>query len=82
MICPHCKTEITFNKPNLTPKQLEVLKYLKSYFKNKGYMPILFDIMDEFKISQTSANTRLKQLIRKGYIERKKNFHRGVNILE
>ena len=53
----------------LTPRQKDVLEFLKSYVKDNGLPPTRREIADHFKWeSQTAAQDHLIQLKIKGYI--------------
>ncbi len=57
----------------ITKKQKEVLSFVESYNKKKGYSPSLEEIRKRFKLSSVStAHYYIKQLDKLGYLEKKK----------
>lgn len=68
----------------LTPKQHEVLEYVRTYIRERGLAPSLRDIMNALRLSSPSTVHRhLSELERKGYIERG-GYHskRSIQILD
>lgn len=68
----------------LTPKQKQVLEYVRQYIQDRGLAPSLRDIMNALALSSPSTVHRhLAELERKGYIERG-GYHskRSIQILD
>lgn len=65
----------------LTPKQQEVLDYLKGYIKEHGIAPSRQEIADNFGFHPTGALSHLKALEKKGYIELIPKIARGIVII-
>lgn len=69
-------------KDPLTPKQKEVLDFLKSYLKEKGFPPTLREIASHFHLKSPRAPQKsLEILKRKGFIQRIPYRSRGIEIL-
>ena len=67
---------------NLTPRQRDVLSFLKSYTKDNGLPPTRSEIADHFGWeSQTAAQDHLIQLKIKGYINLLERRARGIIVL-
>lgn len=67
----------------ITKKQKEVLDFIKSYSKKKGYAPSLQEISKHFKLSSVStAHFHVSKLEKEGYLERLKNRARAISVLE
>ena len=64
----------------ITKKQKEVLDFVKTFAKNKGYAPSLEEIRKKFKLASVStAHFYVAKLKKAGYLE---NKARAINILE
>ena len=65
----------------LTKKQKEVLDFLNTYSKDKGYAPSLDEVRRYFKLASVStAHYYLKKLEEEGYLEKTSNQSRSINI--
>lgn len=65
----------------ITKKQREVLDFIKSYSKKKGYAPSLQEISKYFKLSSVStAHFHISKLKKEGYLERLKNRARAISV--
>lgn len=68
---------------DLGKRQLEILEYLKSEIKSKGYPPSVREICDAVNLKSTSTvHGHLDRLERKGYIRRDPTKPRAIEILE
>lgn len=56
--------------PKLTPKEQEVLDFLKSFYQNHGYAPSLSEIASHFQKAVPTAQNYVRSLILKGAIAR------------
>lgn len=56
--------------PKLTPKEQEVLNFLKSFHQNHGYAPSLSEIASHFQKAIPTAQDYVRSLILKGAIAR------------
>lgn len=66
----------------LTPRQLEVLEFIRDTIARLGYAPTLREIAEEFGFSSTaSAQKHIALLQKKGYLHRDKNQKRGLVVL-
>lgn len=69
------------SKP-LSQRQSKILSYIEHCIASYNHPPSIREICDECNISSTSvADYNLKQLEKKGYIERKSNVSRGIQVL-
>lgn len=56
---------------DLSKKQIDILNYIKSYIKYKGYPPAIREICTKLNISSTSTvHSHIVKLEDKGYIRR------------
>lgn len=68
---------------NLTKKQKEILDYIIQTIEEKGYPPTVREIAKEFSMaSPRSVSDHLSAIERKGYIRRRENISRGIEVLE
>lgn len=66
---------------NLTPKQNEVLCYIKNYIEKNNVAPYIREIQEGCGIiSYKAAVDKLLVLEKKGFIKRKLNKHRGIKL--
>lgn len=67
----------------ITKRQREVLNFVKSYSRKKGYAPSLEEIKKHFKLSSVStAHFHISKLKKEGYLERLKNRARAISVPE
>lgn len=65
----------------ITKKQKEILDFLNTYSKNKGYAPSLDEIRAHFKLASVStAHYYIKKLQKEGYLEKVSNQPRSINL--
>jgi len=65
----------------LTKKQKEVLDFLNTYLKDKGYAPSLDEIRRHFKlVSVSTAHYHVQRLKEEGYLQKTSNQPRSINI--
>ncbi len=70
-------------KEKLTPKQKELLNFLKNYVKEKGFPPTIREIASHFGLKSPRAPLKgLEILKRKGFIQRIPYRSRGIEILD
>ncbi|MFQ5841614.1 MAG: transcriptional repressor LexA [Thermodesulfobacteriota bacterium] len=67
---------------NLTPRQREVLDFVKEFTLESGYPPSVREIGRHFGIYPRAAFDHLKALERKGYLRRRQAKSRGIEILD
>ena len=76
-----CQEAHTMNK--LTPRQNEVLAFIKSYIDETGYPPTRADIAQQLGFKSANASEEhLKALARKGAIEMIPGTSRGIKLPE
>ena len=63
-----------------TPKQVELLKFIKSFIEKNEFAPTYSEIGDNFHITSVSAWENVNALIKKGAVNRKKYDSRGIYI--
>lgn len=54
---------------DLTPKQVEVLAYLRAFFAQEDRLPTTRELADHFGFYQSAAMSHLTALVKKGHIE-------------
>ena len=67
---------------NLTPRQREILDFVKEFTLESGYPPSVREIGRHFHIYPRAAFDHLKALERKGYLRRKQTTSRGIELLD
>jgi repressor LexA len=65
----------------VTPKQLEVLRYLEEYSQKNGYSPTLQEVGDHLKITKVTVLSHLRQLEKARHIKRSYYRRRGIEVL-
>jgi repressor LexA len=67
---------------SLTPKQQKILSFIQSFSADKGYAPSQAEIARRFRLkSLGSIQNYLKTLEAKGYLARKKNLSRALELV-
>lgn len=67
----------------ITPKQQEILDFIKSEILNKGYPPAVRDICEAVHLKSTSSvHSHLETLERNGYIRRDPTKPRAIEIMD
>jgi len=68
---------------DLSPKQRDMLDFLRRFIRDKNYPPSIRDIQEECGISSTSVvDYNLKALERMGYIHRDREVSRAIELLD
>ncbi len=66
----------------LSPKQEQIVEFLRSFIEDKDYPPSIRDIQDGCGISSTSVvDYNLRKLEEKGLIRRDREVSRGIEVL-
>ena len=65
----------------MTPKQLEVLRYLEDFTQRSGYSPTLQEVADHLKITKVTVLSHLRQLEKARHIKRSYYRRRGIEVL-
>ncbi len=65
----------------MTPRQLEVLRFLEEYSDRHGYSPTLQEIADRLGVSKITALSHLRQLEKGRHVRRSYYRRRGIQIL-
>lgn len=67
---------------DLSPKQEQILDFLRTFIEEKDYPPSIRDIQEGCAISSTSVvDYNLRKLEEKGYIRRDREISRGIEVL-
>jgi repressor LexA len=67
---------------NLTPKQLNVLRFIRKFRDAHEYAPTLEEIAREFNVSKITALQHLRALEKRGAVRRRRYQSRSVEIVE
>lgn len=71
------------NQKKISPKQQEILEYIKSEILSKGYPPAVRDICEAVHLKSTSSvHSHLETLEKNGYIRRDPTKPRAIEILD
>jgi len=65
----------------VTPKQLEVLRYVEDFTQRNGYSPTLQEVADHLKITKVTVLSHLRQLEKARHVKRSYYRRRGIEIL-
>lgn len=66
----------------LTPKQKEILNYIKDFIKKNGYSPSLEEIAKHFKRSVVTIHEHIESLKTKGFLNKLDNQARAIEIIK
>ncbi|WAT06469.1 LexA repressor [Rouxiella badensis] len=67
----------------ITPKQREVLEFLKSFLAENGFPPTRGEIAEHFGFkSPNAADENLRSLVKKGFIKLSAGKFRGITIIK
>ncbi|MFA6501319.1 MAG: transcriptional repressor LexA [Parachlamydiales bacterium] len=69
-------------KRALTPKQKNILDFITTFSKNKGYSPSLEEIGNKFDLAISTVHQHVQALKDKGYLRKEENQPRGVSVFE
>lgn len=64
----------------LTPKQKQILEYLKKCLKKNGYSPTQQEIARHFKLVKSTVNQHIAELKEKGYLEKADYKARSIEL--
>lgn len=67
---------------NLTPKQLEIVKFIVDYRERRGLAPTLEEIARELGVSKITVYEHVAQLERKGAITKQKYQSRSIQVTQ
>lgn len=67
---------------SLTPKQKEVLEYIRTYIEEQGYSPSLAEIADEFDRAIPTIHQYIDALVEKDFLRKEENVARGIKPVE
>lgn len=63
----------------ITPKQKQVLDFIKDFVKRNGYAPSLHEIAAHFRKSISTAQHFVEELESRGFLQRTGNIARGIS---
>lgn len=64
----------------LTPRQLEILAFVRDARRNLGYSPTLQEMADELGISKITVFEHVESLVKKGMLTRRSNRARSLDL--
>jgi repressor LexA len=68
-------------KDTLTPRQTQILSFIRTHIQQSGFSPTISEIQEQFSFKSPNAvQEHLKALERKGQIRRNPNTWRGVEL--
>lgn len=68
--------------PELSPKQKQIIDFIRHFWEERGYPPTIRDIVSGCGISSTSVvDYNLKSLEKQGYFRRHSGVSRGIELL-
>ena len=67
---------------NLTPKQLRVLDFVRSYRQSQGCSPTMQEIADELGVSKVTVFEHVGALVEKGALTREPNKARSLSVVD
>lgn len=71
------------SKETLSPKQEQILSFIKQHISEKGYPPTIRGICEAVGLSSTaSVHSQLNTLEKKGYIVRDKTKPRAIDVID
>ena len=77
------KENTTVEKGRISPKQSEILEYIKSEILNRGYPPAVREICEAVHLKSTSSvHSHLETLEKNGYIRRDPTKPRAIEIVD
>lgn len=68
--------------PTLTPKQKQILDYIRDYIKRKGVSPTFEEISRHARKAFSTVHEHVEALIEKGFLTKTSNSSRGIELNE
>ena len=65
----------------LTPMQLQLLHYVRDHIQTHDYAPTMPELAAHYGIKPSTAHGRINVLVRKGWLKRVPNIHRGLMVV-
>ena len=65
---------------NLTPRQLEIVNFVREYFADKGYAPTMQEIANHLGVSRPTVFEHIEALEAKGALQRQALRSRGIEL--
>jgi len=70
-------------RPSLTPKQSEILAYIREATEQQGYPPTVRQMAKKFKFaSLNSVSGHIRALVKKGYLEKVRRGARALKLTD
>ncbi len=66
--------------PTLTPKQKQILDYIKKYIKKRGVSPTFEEISNHTRKAFSTVHEHVSELIEKGFLVKNNNSSRGIEL--
>jgi len=70
------------HSPNLTPKQLDIVRRIHQSRRTKGYSPTMQELADALSVSKVTVFEHVEALIKKGVLIRQPNKARSLEVNE
>lgn len=64
----------------ITPKQQETLRAVRDFLAQRGQPPTIAELAESLGVTGPTAYSSISQLVRKGFLKRESNAHRGITI--
>jgi len=65
----------------LTDKQSEILDFIKKFIEENGWAPTLREMAEEMEVTHQAVFFKIRELLRKGYIDYTPNISRSIKII-
>jgi len=65
---------------NLTPRQLEIVNFIREYFADRGYAPTMQEIANHLGVSRPTVFEHIEALEAKGALQRQALRSRGIEL--
>lgn len=69
------------NPPSLTPKQLQILRFVTEYRERKGLSPTLEEIGEELKVNRVTIFCHVREMEKKGVLRKSHRLSRSIEPL-
>jgi len=67
---------------SLTPRQFEILAFIREYLQTYSYSPSVRDVAAHFGISVPGAQKHIEALVRRGAIEKSVSTARSIRVVD
>ena len=66
----------------LTPKQLNILRFIDDFYGERGVAPTLEEIAEEFQVNKVTIHGHLVELEKKGAVQRQPRLARSIRVVQ